>query len=77
MTLEEKIMYAVDDHIDSWCVKCPDADHFPADITGPEEWCCSKSLQPGQEGCAKRSQYLDVLERAREVVELVEEMEAV
>ena len=77
MTLEDKIMDAVNDSLDLWCVKCPKADQFPADITGPEEWVCSKSFQPGQAGCAKRSHYLTMLERAREIVEIVEEMEAV
>ena len=47
----ERIMEAVDDNITHWCTNCPDADHFIADLTGPEEWVCSKRIYPGDEKC--------------------------
>lgn len=72
MTLEDRIMEAVDDNLTFWCNRCPDADHFPADITGPEEWVCSKRLYPGQEGCLKRDEYLDIIANAKQIVEIVE-----
>jgi len=38
LDLETNILQCVDEQIGHWCTNCPDADHFIADITGPEEW---------------------------------------
>ena len=72
MTTEERIMEAVDDNITHWCTNCPDADHFIADITGPEEWVCSKRIYPGDEKCLLRDRYEDIQALARQIVELAE-----
>ena len=72
MTTEERIMEAVDDNITHWSTNCPDADHFIADITGPEEWVCSKRIYPGADGCLRRDRYEDIQALARQIVEMVE-----
>ena len=72
MTTEERIMEAVDDNITHWCTNCPDADHFIADITGPEEWVCSKLIYPGAYGCLRRDRYKDIQALARQIVDMVE-----
>jgi len=72
LTTEERIMEAVDDNITHWCTNCPDADHFIADITGPEEWICSRKLYPGDEKCLRRDRYEDIQALARQIVDMVE-----
>ena len=77
MTTEERIMEAVDDNITHGCTNCPDADHFIADITGPEEWVCSKRIYPGDEKCLRRDRYEDIQALARQIVEMVEHGEVI
>ena len=75
MDLETNILQCVDEHIGHWCTNCPDADHFSADITGPEEWVCSKWIYPGSDGCLRRDRYEDIQALARQIVEIMREIE--
>ena len=75
MDLETNILQCVDEHIGHWCTNCPDADHFSADITGPEEWICSRELYPGDEKCLRRDRYKDIQALARQIVEMVEHVD--
>ena len=77
MDLETNILQCVGEHIEHWCTNCPDADHFIADITGPEEWICSRKLSPGDEMCRRRLIYEDIVSLAGQIEELVEHGEAV
>ena len=77
MDLETNILQCVDERIEHWCTNCPDADHFSADITGPEEWVCSRELYPGDEKCLRRDRYKDIQALARQIVEMVECGEAI
>lgn len=75
MDLETNILQCVDEQIEHWCANCPDADHFIADITGPEEWVCSKRIYPGSDGCLRRDRYKDIQALARQIVDMVEHVD--
>ena len=77
MDLETNILQCVDEQIGHWCTNCPDADHFEADITGPEEWVCSKWIYPGADGCLRRDRYKDIQALARQIVEMGEHEEEI
>jgi hypothetical protein len=70
--IKNDVLNAVESYLWRWCVHCPDADHFIADITGPEEWVCSRKLYPGDEKCLRRDRYEDIQALARQIVDMVE-----